>query len=138
MSIIKKYPGGLVGWSDFFNTDWPEFETVAKWAPAVNVIDNELNYEIEVAAPGIRKEDFNVSVDRGILIIVGKTDNESKEDKKNYTRREFSSRSFEKRFPIPENVDAGMVEASHEDGVLRITLHKKNPGTAEKKSIEVK
>lgn len=128
---------GLGSLTDFFNDDWfnKRFES---WAPAINVAENDLNYEIELAAPGIKKEDFDVSVENQMLTIVGKTEKEKEEKDKNYTRKEFSSQSFQRRFPIPDNVDPNMIEAKHEDGILRVTLHKRNPETSPKKGVEIK
>lgn len=139
MSLIKKEFEGFPSLSDFFDDNWPEFKmNNMSWSPAINVIDNEMNYEIEVAAPGIKKEGFDVSVENGVLSIVGKTETNEESKDKNYTRREFSSRSFQKRFPIPDNVDPDMVEATHEDGILKIFLHKKGSLETPKKNVQVK
>jgi HSP20 family protein len=137
MTLIKRNFPGFGSLTNFFNDDWfdKRFES---WSPAVNVAESDLNYEIEVAAPGIKKEDFDVSVENGILSIVGKSEKEHEEKEKNYTRREFSSQSFQRRFPVPEDADPEMVEAKHEDGVLHITLHKRTADQRPKKGVEVK
>ena len=107
------------------------------WSPAINVIDNEKNYEIEVAAPGIKKDDFNVSVENGLLTISGQTQKEKEEKKKNYTRKEFSSHSFSKSFMLPENVSGDDVKASYDHGVLKLVLEKKAAEITNRKEITI-
>ena len=122
MSLIK-YNWPVL--SDFFDDDWMKTRfTNDAWMPAINVVDNDGNYEIEVAAPGFRKDDFTVSIENGVLTIMGNTEKEEEEMKKNYTRKEFSSRSFSKSFTLPKNVEPDTVSAKYEEGVLRLTLNK--------------
>lgn len=136
MTLLKR---NLPTWgtlTDFFDDDWFKFR-FNDWAPAVNIADNEDSYEIEVAAPGLKKEDFNVQVDGGILTISGKSEKEEEEKKKNYTRREFSSRSFSRSFTLPTNVDEDSIHAKYDDGVLRIALKKAGKANPPKKSVTI-
>ena len=95
-------------------------------SPAVNIIENEKDYEIEVAAPGMSKEDFKVRLENdNELVISLEKKNEDKHEKKNYLRREFSYASFKQAFIIPDEVKAEGIGAAMVDGVLRITLPKK-------------
>ena len=111
--------------SDFFSDDWfNSRKSNGGWAPAINVVDNEANFEVEVAAPGIKKEDFKVQVENGVLTISGESSTEEEEKRKNYTRKEFSSRSFSKSFTLPDNVESDDISAKHEDGILRLKLKK--------------
>ncbi len=95
--------------------------------PAVNVKENDQAFTIEVAAPSLKKDDFKVNYENGRLSISSekKTENEEKEGDK-YTRREFSYQSFQRSFTVAENtVDADKIGAAYENGILRITLPKR-------------
>jgi HSP20 family protein len=105
--------------------------------PAVNVVDNECNYEIEIAAPGFDKNDFKVMVENGILNILAETSQEEEEKNKNYTRKEFSKRSFRRSFTLPENVKDEEVSAKYADGVLRLFLDKTEIEPVLKREIAV-
>lgn len=123
MTLIKNFPDWN-NWSDFFDDHWVKSRfNDEDWTPAVNVSSNSKDYGIELAAPGFKKEDFHVTVDKGALLIEGKSENKKEEVKKNYTRKEFSSRSFIRRFTLPEDV-TGDVDAHYEDGILHLTLKK--------------
>lgn len=106
--------------------------------PLINVVDNKGNYEIEVVAPGMKKEDFAVTLEHGLLTITGETKMEEKEEKKNYTRREFAFRSFTKSFTMPENVEEDKVVAKYEDGILKLTLKKSEKVLVPKKMVTIK
>jgi HSP20 family protein len=110
--------------------------------PAVNVQENDEKYMIEVAAPGMKKDDFNIEVNNNVLTISAEKEekNEEKGDDEGYTRREFSYSSFCRSFAIPKNeVDEGKIDASYKDGLLKIKLQKREevkPKAARK--IEIK
>lgn len=93
--------------------------------PAVNVKENEGNFEIELAVPGMKKDDFKVDVENGVLTISSEKEESKEEKKENYTRKEFSYSSFKRAFTLPENVDKDNIKAKYRDGVLEITLKKK-------------
>lgn len=137
MTLIKsKFPA----WpelSDFFEDEWFKGRINGDWSPAVNVVDNKDNYEVEMAAPGFNKSDFNVSVQNGLLTIEAKTEKEEEEKKKNYTRKEFTSKSFSKSFTLPEDVTEDDIEAKYEDGVLKMTLKKTEKQLPPKKTVAI-
>lgn len=125
--------------NDFFDNDWM-FKTNTT-APAVNVIENETDYKIEVAAPGMTKEDFNIHLaDDNQLVITMEKKNESKNDKSKYLRREFSYSKFQQALVLPEDVEKDHISASVNDGVLTIDLPKKTQKEKAKecKTIEIK
>lgn len=125
--------------NDFFDNDWM-FKTNTT-APAVNVIENETDYKIEVAAPGMTKEDFNIHLaDDNQLVITMEKKNESKNDKSKYLRREFSYSKFQQALVLPEDVEKDHISASVNDGVLTIDLPKKTQEEKAKecKTIEIK
>lgn len=126
--------------NDFFSND---FMTRANaTAPAINVKESDREYTVELAAPGLKKEDFNVNIDRdGNLHIHMESKNESKEEdkKSHYLRREFSYSKFEQTLLLPDDVDKDGIEAKANDGVLTVSLPKLEK-VSEKtvKQIEVK
>ena len=113
--------------NDIFDDDFMGYTPAKQFAsPAVNIIENEKDYQIEVAAPGMSKEDFKVRLENdNELVISLEKKNEDKHEKKNYLRREFSYASFKQAFIIPDEVEAEGIGAAMVDGVLRITLPKK-------------
>jgi HSP20 family protein len=94
--------------------------------PAVNVVENNDNFRIEVAAPGLEKKDFKIDLENNLLTISSEKEerNESKEEGK-YMRREFSYSNFRRSFSLPNSVDAEKISANHRDGILNITIPKK-------------
>jgi len=105
--------------------------------PSVNVLDNDHSYELEVSAPGYKKEDFQVTINKGMLTISAKTKTENEETKENYTRKEFSKSSFSRSFSLPENVVAEAINASYKDGLLQVVLKKTDVPTNEIKHVKV-
>ena len=92
--------------------------------PSVNVKDDEKNYSLEVAAPGLSKKDFNIEVDKGVLTISSETKKEDKEETDNYTRREYSYSSFSRSFWLPEEVKENDIKATYKDGILSVNVPK--------------
>ncbi len=108
--------------------------------PSMNVKDMNDGFEIQVAAPGMKKEDFTVNLDRNVLTISSEkqTQNEEKDEDGNFSRREFNYSSFRRSFTLPEAVEQEKIEATYEDGLLKITVPKKEQSTRMLKTIEVK
>lgn len=111
--------------NDLLNMDYmPKANATA---PAINVIENEKEYKVELAAPGMKKEDFNVNIDHeGNLVIKMESKQEKKEEDKKarYLRREFSYSKFEQTLILPDDVDKEKIAASVADGVLTVDLPK--------------
>lgn len=127
--------------NDFFDNDWMVKANAT--APAINVIETENDYKVELAAPGMKKEDFNIHInDDNELVISMEKKEEKKEEKKNgrYLRREFSYSKFQQTLILPDNVDKEKIDAKMEDGVLTVDLPKRSPEEAKKstKVIEIK
>ena len=111
--------------NDFFDNSW--MERTSYPAPAINVIENDKEYEVELAAPGLTKEDFKVHVDEeNNLHIEMEKKSENKADKHHgrYLRREFSYEKFQQTLLLPDDVDAEKIEARVEHGVLNVHLPK--------------
>jgi len=112
---------------DLFDWGTSNFSTTNTTLPAVNIHESDESYEIEVAAPGMSKEDFQVQLEHNMLTISSEKKDERKEKKKGqYTRREFSYQSFQRSFTVPEmEVEGDKISAKYCDGVLCITLPKR-------------
>ncbi len=140
MSLVKfrRRPfGGLIT-NDFFDMD--DFFDNRRWVrdmlpsrfwngktvePALNIKESEDKFEIELAAPGFSKKDFNVTIDDGCLNISAEKSMEEEEKEENYTRREFSYNSFERSLQLPESVKEEEIKAHYHDGILSFDLIKK-------------
>ena len=128
--------------NDFFDNNWMLKANAT--APAINVIENDKDYKVEVAAPGMTKDDFKVTLDdaNNLLIEMEKKSETSAEDKKDrkFLRREFSYSKFEQGILLPDNVEKDRISAKVENGVLTIEIPKKASEEAAKvaKTIEVK
>ena len=127
--------------NDFFDNDWMEKANAT--APAINVFETEKEYKVELAAPGMTKEDFNVHIDEeNNLVISMEKKTENKEEKKEgrYLRREFSYSKFQQTMILPDDVDKEKISAQVENGVLNIDLPKFSEQEKEKakRFIDVK
>ncbi len=107
-----------------------------KTAPPVNIRETEQSFSVELMAPGMKKEDFNIELDNELLTISAevKTENTTEENGK-FTRREFSFSSFKRSFTLPETVKEDEINASYEDGILKITLPKKEEALPKAKRL---
>lgn len=130
---------------DIFNEmfDYTWMNRTNATAPAINIVENVRSYRIEVAAPGLKKEDFNLHIDESNRIVIRmEKHNENKEERKqdHYLRREFTYSKFVQTIMLPENVDRDAIQAEVKEGVLEILLPKRAIEEPEhaRKSIEVK
>lgn len=121
-SLIDRFlEGNLMDWN------LSNFAESNSSLPAVNVRENDDEIFIDLAAPGMKKADFNVNYDNGRLTISSeKKDEETEKEGDRITRREFNYQSFQRSFNIPENmVDADKIKAKYSDGILQLTLPKR-------------
>ena len=114
---------------DFFNRDWglSNFSD-AGTLPAVNIKETKNDFEVEMAAPGMKKEDFKVEVDGNTLTISSERSEQREENNgdEKFSRREFSYQSFQRSFSLPKDVvDDDNIQASYENGVLKLRIPKK-------------
>ncbi|MDC0001571.1 Hsp20/alpha crystallin family protein [Flavobacteriaceae bacterium] len=127
MNLIRKqnpfFPS-LV--DELFNQDRRvRTSSISSTTPAVNIIEQDTQFLIELAAPGNKKEDFEIEIEDGILSISSSSNKEDNtSEKKTFTRHEFSYNSFRRSFTIPESVDVSSIEATYNEGVLLIKLLK--------------
>ncbi|WP_310992371.1 Hsp20/alpha crystallin family protein [Aequorivita marina] len=109
--------------------------------PAVNIIENLPNFVLELAVPGLKKEDFSIEVEEDTLTIaskeVEKDETDTANEKTQFLKREFNYKSFERSFNLPENINSEDIQASYNEGVLRITLPKMEEKKALKRMVEI-
>jgi len=106
--------------------------------PAVNISENDKEYNIDVFAPGFKKEDFSIEVDEDMLHIKAENRSEDNEEKKNFTRKEYHYNSFTRSFRLPDNVKDDKIGARYEEGVLKLTVPKSGEAEVKaKKQIRV-
>lgn len=110
---------------DFFNWENNNFSTTSTTLPSVNIKETADNYEVEVAAPGMNKDDFKITLDNGQLVISSSRENQINEQNGTFTRREFSYESFQRSFLLPKNVvDEDKISARYENGLLLLSIPK--------------
>ena len=113
-----------------------EFFLENKWIPEMNIIDKDKTVEIELAAPGFDKNDFEISIENGILYLSAEKKDNQDIDDENYTRREFHYHSFTRTLTLPDNInDKEHIKAKYENGILRIVLEKLPEGEVTHKKI---
>ncbi|PWK20684.1 Hsp20/alpha crystallin family protein [Xanthomarina spongicola] len=108
---------------DAFNGDFLEEDSLM---PSMNVKEQKNNFEIEFAAPGFNKKDFEVTIDGNVLNVEGKKSEKTEGEEDNYTCKEFSYKSFKRSSTLPDSIDLNQeVKAAYKDGILKIDLEKK-------------
>ena len=93
--------------------------------PAVNITEDKNAYEVSLAAPGMKKDDFKIDVDGNMLTISSEKEKTNEEKDKKFTRKEYSYSSFSRSFTLPEEVNQERIDAKYEEGVLKISLPRK-------------
>ena len=121
MPFGENWMDRFMNMDQFFGDDLSRFS----WMPAVNIRETDDKFFIEVAAPGLKKNDFKVTVEKNVLNIQTELEEKDEEMNENFTRKEFSYRSFSRSFVLPEYVDPENISARYDDGILRLSLKKK-------------
>ena len=139
MSLIKRTDKLPFILEDFFNADWFGGSNLSKIGfntPAVNVVENNNDFIVELAAPGLDKEDFNIELDHDVLTISSsiKDDKQTKSEGK-YTRKEFSYQTFKRSFTLPDSIDGTAIHASYDQGILSVKLPKKEEAKIQPKRL---
>ncbi len=140
--LVKKHSNYLPTLAgDFWGEDMlPDFLGNQDWSltPAVNIIESDKDFKIEVAAPGLKKEDFKVHVEKNLLEISAEKEDKKEISESKYLRKEFSYSQFKRTFSLPNYVDADKITASQKDGVLIVEIPKKDEAKVNpKKQIEI-
>ncbi|GAB2971068.1 Hsp20/alpha crystallin family protein [Mucilaginibacter puniceus] len=106
--------------------------------PAVNISETENNYHVELAAPGLKKEDFKLNLERNVLTISVETTADHQDNQKNYSKREYSYQSFVRSFTLPDSADDSNINATYTDGILKIDIAKREEAKTVRRQIEIK
>lgn len=131
MTLVRKnssfFPAFSSMFDDFVNHERIFKNTGIAQVPAANIKETEEGFVVELAAPGKQKGDFKIELNHNVLNISSenKTENEEKDEKGRYTRKEFSYSSFQRSFVLPSSVDAEKISANYENGILSIMIPKK-------------
>ncbi len=108
------------------------------FVPAVNVGETENQFEVELAVPGLKKEDFKINLDKNVLTISADKKAEAAVEGKKYSKREYSFNSFTRSFTLPESADHSKIEANYTDGILTLAIAKKEEAKIQSREIAVK
>lgn len=139
MDIIRKNNGLLPSFFGNFESDLFNNERLDRFTNvAVNIKECDDDFVIEMAIPGVKKENINIEIDGNKLIVSAETSYETDETKDRYTRREFSYGSFTRSFTLPREVDVDKINASSNDGVLNISIPKPDSKKKKVKKITLK
>lgn len=146
MTLVKFNPERrnntlMPGFSDVFDSIFNDSffsDRMVSRVPAVNISESEDQFHIELAAPGLKKEDFKLSVDRNLLSISVERSIENNAQEKNYSKREYSYTSFVRSFTLPESADQNEIQAGYTDGVLKIDIAKKEEAKSVTRQIEIR
>ena len=135
MALIRKtnpsfFPSFSGLFDDFFNADLDDwrrsnFSSTNTTLPKVNVKEEDNNFIIELAAPGMEKDDFNIEVDYNQLTISSEKESEMTEQLEKYTKREFAYHSFQRSFTLPETANSEKISAKYTNGILILTIPKR-------------
>ena len=123
--------------NDLMDNDFPAFRPSTGNLPAVNNSETETSYHIELSSPGFSKADISLAIEGDTLTISGEKSNETEENQKKYSRKEFSFQNFKRSFTMPDHVDNEKVAAKFEDGILSIELPKKETAQATSRKIQL-
>ena len=110
---------------DYFDNRWTNFSNTGTTIPSVNIVETQEDFQVEMAAPGMSKNDFNVELDNDTLTISSVKEDTKEEQDRTYSRREFSYQAFSRSFYLPNTVEAEKIKAKYQDGVLRLLIPKK-------------
>lgn len=131
----------LPGFNDVFESIFNDTffnDRLVTRVPAVNISETQDHFHVELAAPGLKKQDFEINLDRNVLNIAVETQAQNTEENKRYGKREFSYSSFARSFTLPDQADYTRIEARYEDGILKVDIAKKEEAKMASRQIELK
>lgn len=145
MTLVKfKQPANntlMPGINDVFESIFNDTffsDRMVSRVPAVNISESEDHYDVELAAPGLKKEDFKLSLERNSLSVSVEQTPGQQDNQKQYTKREFGYGSFVRSFLLPDSADHSQIEATYTDGILFITIAKREEAKPVRRQIEIK
>ena len=145
MTLVKFNNGHRNAVNPFFSdvfqsllNDSPISDRLISKTPAVNIAETENQFEIELAAPGLSKEDFKINLDKNVLSVSAEKKVENVEEGKKYSKKEYAYNSFVRSFTLPESADQSKIEAEYVDGILKLNVAKKEEAKIQAREIAVK
>jgi len=146
MTLVKFNPANnnrslMPGFSDVFDSIFNDTffsDRMISRVPAANISESADHYHVELAAPGLKKEDFKINLDRNVLSVSVEQNLENNESEKNYSKREYGYNSFVRSFTLPESADENRIDAAYTDGVLKIDISKREEAKNIRRQIEIK
>lgn len=106
--------------------------------PAVNIAENNNEFHVELAIPGLKKEDFKIALDKNVLSVSAEKKTDNDQEVKEYSKREYSYHSFVRSFTLPDSADQSKIEADYTDGILTLTIAKREEAKFQSREIAVK
>lgn len=148
MTLVKFNPnnnsskknGLMTGFNDVFDSIFNDTffsDRMMSRVPAANISESKDHYHVELAAPGLKKDDFKLSLERDVLSISVAQSSENDSQERNFNKREFSYSSFVRSFTLPESADENGIEAIYENGLLCINIPKREEAKAQSRRIEI-
>ena len=142
MTLVKFNNGQKnYGVNPFFNDVFDTLLNDAKYVsrvPAVNIAETENDFQIELAAPGLKKEDFKINLDKNVLSVATEKKTENVEEGKKITKREYNYTAFTRSFTLPDSVDHSKIDAEYTDGILKLVVAKREEAKFQTREIAVK
>lgn len=146
MTLVKFNPenkrNSLVpGFSDVFDSVFNDTfftDRMISRVPAANISETKDNYHVEIAAPGLKKEDFKLNLERNVLNISVEKRKEEKQEERNFSKREYSYSSFVRSFTLPESANENGIQATYNNGILTIDIPKREEAKTVSRQIEIK
>ena len=133
MTLVKRQNGNISPFNSFFDDfftrdlfDWNNSSVTGTTVPKVNILETNEEFRVEMAAPGMKKDDFRIELDNNMLSISSEVQHETNlPDDQHYSRREFSYQSFRRTFHLPDTVENEKIKARYENGLLSLTIPKR-------------
>lgn len=146
MTLVKFNPDNkrnalMPGFNDVFDSIFNDTffsDRMVSRIPAANISETVDHYHVELAAPGLKKKDFKINLERNVLSISADQRSENKQEERNYTKREYTYSSFVRSFNLPESADENGIQATYVDGVLAIDIPKREEAKTVSRQIEIK
>ena len=145
MTLVKFNNGLKNNANPFFNDVFDSIlndnflsDKLVSRTPAVNIAENDNEFHIELAIPGLKKEDFKINLDKNVLTISAEKKTENSTETKKYSKREYSYNSFVRSFTLPDTADHSKIDADYTDGILTLTVAKREEAKFQSREIAIK